>query len=893
MEVIGLLIGLAMLLGIIFGWIALFKVLPLKRQVDELQIQVQRMTEQLDGTPPPQTAAREIQKPANQTAASPAPTSSDTQADNWLDQPTITRYSSSIEHPALTHSLNSLVSQIKDQWMVWLGGLSVALAGIFLVKYSIEQGFLGPAARITIAILTGLVLHIAGEWIRRHSAGHFNAVAALAGGASITLYAGCLAALHLYQLWPPMLVFGLLTMVSLATMALSLLHGPVLAIIGILGAFAVPALVGGDAPNLTVVLIYSLIISAAALLLMRYIYRDWLWWGTIAGAGFWWFMSLVSDPAADSWLGLYLTLLAYGVLTIRSGQFSLRNSIQIQLPSESKTSLTGHPSLDSLVPYFYCPKPYHSTLFALLLIVAAQCLSIIAAPEWSRALWLWLPLNALILWASRADSSLRVVPWISFVGHAVATLVSLEDYGDLSQLQFNLGIVLNQQLAIFLAVMALLYCLMSLWNSHTVQQPELGQKGLTTSLGWLSPLLLLALAYITLDDLAGNTLWAMIALITGLIYMALASYEISRQRVGINTVWLIVAAHLGYSLAAVIAFSEATLTLALAFQVLSLVWLSKRYELKQVDVLIKAVLMIIVARLTLNPWLATYETGMHWSLWSYGGCFLVVAIASRLSSSEHRIGRWLEAVSLHLLVLFINTEIRYWLYDGNIFTDQYNFTEAALNTNVWAALALVYHYRMQLSQHAKVIYRIATNILVVLAVGNYLWLLTGLNPLWQADTFSPRPILNWLLIAYGLPVIFWWLISRYIQENYQRLFKPLAGLALLVFVSLEIRHLWQGGLDVDQTASNGELYTYSVVWLLMAVMAMVTGTLRKNTQFYQAGVALLALVIAKIFLIDLSGLTGLLRVLSFMGLGLCLLGLAYLHQWLNQKQSSDLAGDNP
>jgi uncharacterized membrane protein len=43
---------------------------------------------------------------------------------------------------------------------------------------------------------------------------------------------------------------------------------------------------------------------------------------------------------------------------------------------------------------------------------------------------------------------------------------------------------------------------------------------------------------------------------------------------------------------------------------------------------------------------------------------------------------------------------------------------------------------------------------------------------------------------------------------------------------------------------------------------------------------LLALVIAKLFLVDMSGLEGLLRVASFMGMGLGLLGIAYLHQKL-------------
>lgn len=41
------------------------------------------------------------------------------------------------------------------------------------------------------------------------------------------------------------------------------------------------------------------------------------------------------------------------------------------------------------------------------------------------------------------------------------------------------------------------------------------------------------------------------------------------------------------------------------------------------------------------------------------------------------------------------------------------------------------------------------------------------------------------------------------------------------------------------------------------------------------------LVIGKIFLFDMADLEGLLRVASFMGLGLSLLGLAYLYQRFN------------
>ena len=74
------------------------------------------------------------------------------------------------------------------------------------------------------------------------------------------------------------------------------------------------------------------------------------------------------------------------------------------------------------------------------------------------------------------------------------------------------------------------------------------------------------------------------------------------------------------------------------------------------------------------------------------------------------------------------------------------------------------------------------------------------------------------------------------------------------------------------------LYSYSVVGLLMAVTAMLTATRWRLPGLYRAGLGLLAGVTAKIFLIDMSGLQGLWRVASFMGLGPSLLGLAWLHQ---------------
>ena len=125
---------------------------------------------------------------------------------------------------------------LKENWMVWLGGLSVSLAGIFMVSHSISAGLIGPAQQLLMALVTGVALHAAAELLRRLHLGTDQVFAALAGGGSVTLYAAMLAGVHHYQLIGPVLALVGLALVSLATMALALVHGPLLAIMGLSGA---------------------------------------------------------------------------------------------------------------------------------------------------------------------------------------------------------------------------------------------------------------------------------------------------------------------------------------------------------------------------------------------------------------------------------------------------------------------------------------------------------------------------------------------------------------------------------------------------------------------------------------------------------------------------------
>jgi uncharacterized membrane protein len=857
-----ILVVLGAVLGAALGWVSFFRVGTLRNQVSKLQYELTVLQRQLGQAEPPATAS------TTETAHISSTVQTDSPA--WPPQPK-GRAGKTAATATLPDRGQRWLSVLQDNWMIWLGGISVALAGVFMVKYSIEVGLLGPKARILFAVITGLGLHAIAEWLRRRTGGSDPVFAALAGGASITLYAALLAALHLYHLLDPRWVFMLLALVSLMTMALSLLHGPELAIIGLIGAYVVPVLVDTNSGNMVAAMTYSLIISGAALLLLRYVFRYWLWWGIIAGSLGWWLISLGAGQA-DLFRGPYLALLAWGLLAIPGLDWLLRGQhpTAAQGPGER--------------PVIVFAQRLQLNQLSLFLVILAWGFSIFRQGFSPEAAGLWAPLVVVLCFASRRRDGLALLPWITLVVQWLAWLVSVIHF-DAGFEHFELaGLApaVQPQLLAFAGLMSLLYTALALLHVR-----ERGFSHSWMSLALLAPLAWLALAYLLVNGLSQSLHWSLAALFAGAAYATLAVAMLQRHRSEGTALWLTLGANLAYSLAVTMYFREAGLSLALAAQLLSLSWLMKRHQLPWLGYLVKLVLAVVVIRLTLNPWLMSYPSDVHWSLWTYGGATLFSALAAMQCRSSPALQQWLEAATLHLLVLTLGAELRYWLYDGAIFIHRYSLTEAAINTSLWAGLALAYYRRGRVSVNLGELYRAASRILLVLSLCSYGVAAVIQNPLWSNVSIGSIPVLNILLLAYGLPVIMALLVARYHEAGFRRQALGFAGLASLLFVSLEIRHLWQGGrIALYNTTGDGELYTYSIIWLLMSIAAIVAGTSWRVRDLYKAGITLLAVVIAKIFLVDMSGLEGLWRVASFMGLGLSLLGLAWLHRRIAQTRDT-------
>src|SRR3984957_19275069 len=217
-------------------------------------------------TTPPLAPAHEAEPPtAPETAASTAPIEATAPLH---EAPPAVPEDASAQAPAtppppLPEAAPGFEERVGTRWVVWLGGLTLALGGFFMVRYSIDAGLLGPGVRTMLGGAFALALLAAGEWMRRkESISTIDALpianipAILTAAGTAVAFATVYAAYALYGFLAPASAFILLGLVALGTLAAALLHGPALAGLGIAAAFVTPILVSSDRPDFWALYIY-------------------------------------------------------------------------------------------------------------------------------------------------------------------------------------------------------------------------------------------------------------------------------------------------------------------------------------------------------------------------------------------------------------------------------------------------------------------------------------------------------------------------------------------------------------------------------------------------------------------------------------------------------------
>ena len=149
-------------------------------------------------------------------------------------------------------------------------------------------------------------------------------------------------------------------------------------------------------------------------------------------------------------------------------------------------------------------------------------------------------------------------------------------------------------------------------------------------------------------------------------------------------------------------------------------------------------------------------------------------------------------------------------------------------------------------------------------------------------------LLNTLFLTYALPGLILLAARRMVLPAMVDKGFLALGIALLaLYGGLEIRHFWHGAFIGGDTVLQGELYSYTVAMMLLGAGLLYQAIARRSGTLRRVAMAVIGLTIAKVFLLDAAGLTGLTRVVSFLGLGLCLAGLAWLNRWAGEVSTQD------
>lgn len=345
------------------------------------------------------------------------------------------------------------------------------------------------------------------------------------------------------------------------------------------------------------------------------------------------------------------------------------------------------------------------------------------------------------------------------------------------------------------------------------------------------------------------------------------------------------------ALALFLILSAVALTLALAVLLVVAAALDRRFRLPEMGLFIQVGIAVLSWRLLIDPGLDwAGEEGPIWQviLAFSGPIAALVAVLMLLRALERPMTKAVvESAASAFAAVFGDVLIFRLILDKlpeGMRTDSHY--GVALMALPWLVLMLAQLYRAGRVPKLRALRYVLAGVAGVIHAGMTLASATIFNPLLagfssRERVFGPM-ILDTLALAYALPglmlIFAAWKLPG--QRRWLRIWLGCVGAGLaLLYVGLEIRRFWQGDLLGVPGVRQGELYSYTLAMLILGAGMLYQAIATRSVALRRMAMFVIALTVAKVFLIDISGLTGLTRVLSFLCLGLSLAGLAWLNRW--------------
>ena len=145
-------------------------------------------------------------------------------------------------------------------------GIAVTVIGVGIgAKYAIDHQLISPVARIVMGYLVGLGLLFFAVWLRKQ---YENFSAVLLSGSMAIMYFITYAAYSFYGLYPQLVSFLLMVIFTAFTVLAALRYNrEIIAVIGMVGAFAVPFLLSEGSENVIIFFSYVTIINSGILII--------------------------------------------------------------------------------------------------------------------------------------------------------------------------------------------------------------------------------------------------------------------------------------------------------------------------------------------------------------------------------------------------------------------------------------------------------------------------------------------------------------------------------------------------------------------------------------------------------------------------------------------------
>jgi uncharacterized membrane protein len=845
------------------------------RQLDERLRKLERAAAAAGGPPPtPKSApapAPIVAAPVEPTP-SPAPSTSPP-ASVPLSPPT----------PAQSSAPQAIGFEEKfgTRWVVWVGGVALALGGIFLVRYTIQQGLIGPGVRIFLGALLALALVAVGEWSRRTEklsalagvpSAHIPGTLTAAG--TTVAYATVYAAYGLYGFLPPAAAFILLGAVALLTLGAALLHGPALAGLGVIGAYLAPMLVTSAKPDFWSLYIYIAVVNAAAFALARFRMWRWLAIAAIVLGVLWTLPGVQPDTVTALGAHVFHALAGFALVAafLVCGLLYGPPAVPGAVDRLSTLALALYLLAAALLVLASRHDPFALTAFVVLTVATVAIAWRTEAAAGAVPVAAILAALVMAHWAVH----MNVQGLLAASGPAVPAIPEPERYDYGSHLILAAGWAVLFGAAGFLAQGRSSRALVPmLWSATAV----------------FAPLAMLIALYYRIAQLDRSLPFAALALLVAAIFALATESLVKREpRPGLMPAGAIFATGtLGaLALALTFALEKGWLTIALALMVPGIAWVVEQRPLPWLRWLAAILVAVVTARVAYQPTIAGAELGttpiFNWLLYGYGvpaAAFWVAGWQLRRRADDLP-ARTVDAGAILFTVLLAFFETRHYVTGGDMFrpwtSPTYWATENMLDVNV--GLALTIGLERVRGRTGSIVHNVGA---LIVAAFTLMAILLDLVDVITATILpiAGGPFINTILLGYGLPAvlaIILALIARTTRPMSYRTVATITAIVLALFyLTLEVR-LFFNGPAAWGPISDAEGYALSTVWLIFGIVLLAVGFYLRSAPARYPALAVIALTIAKVFIVDTTSISGIYRALSVIGLGVVLLGIGWVYQ---------------